>query len=128
MVESLRERLGDVLDFTVPAGGMAVWCRTDPGIDVDRWAAEARTKGVIFQPGSDFAFEVRPIPALRAGFARLPESELREAVRRLAAAVPASRIATMGSARTASTSIGRKPRMRAEARRVESVKGLARQH
>jgi GntR family transcriptional regulator / MocR family aminotransferase len=111
-VEALRERLGDVLDFTVPAGGMAVWCRTDPGIDVDRWAAEARKKGVAVQPGSDFTFDGRPYPALRAGFARLPERELNEGVRRLAAALPASTIAAqVNSERSASSSPGGKARM-----------------
>jgi len=73
----------------VPAGGMALWCRAAPGIDVDRWASAARENGVVFQPASDFAFDGRPRPALRVGFARLAERELREGARRLAAALPA---------------------------------------
>jgi GntR family transcriptional regulator/MocR family aminotransferase len=91
LVEVLRAELPGALEFTVPAGGMALWCRTAPGIDLDRWAAEARSRGVVFQPGSDFSFDGQPRPALRVGFARLAERELREGVRRLASALSAAK-------------------------------------
>ena len=91
LVGALREEVPAALQFTAPAGGMAVWCRTAPDLDPDRWAALARERGVAFQPASDFAFDGRPRPALRLGFARLAERELREAVRRLAAALAAAR-------------------------------------
>jgi GntR family transcriptional regulator / MocR family aminotransferase len=100
LAEALREELGDALQFTVPAGGLALWCRTAPGIDVDRWAAAAREGGAIFQPGSELAFDGRPRPALRVGFARLAERELREGVRRLAAALPAAGPARRGARRS----------------------------
>jgi len=90
LARALREALPDALDFTVPAGGLALWCRTAPGIDVDRWAAAAREKGVVFAPASEFAFDGRPRPALRVGFARLGERELREGARRIAAALPSA--------------------------------------
>lgn len=90
LAHALGEELGGALELTVPAGGLALWCRVAPGLDVDRWAAAARERGVLFQPASDFAFDGRPRPALRVGFARLAERELREGVRRLAAALPAA--------------------------------------
>ena len=99
LAQALREELGDALDFTVPGGGMALWCRAAPGIDVDRWAAAGLEHGAAFQPASDFAFDGRPRPALRMGFARLAERELREGVRRLAAALPASGSARRGRGR-----------------------------
>ena len=104
LARALREELGKALDFTVPAGGLALWCHTAPGIDVDRWAAVAREKGVVFQPASDFAFDGRPRPALRAGFARLGERELREGARRMAAALAAAGGGTLRRAERAGES------------------------
>jgi GntR family transcriptional regulator/MocR family aminotransferase len=46
---------------------------------------------VLFHPGRRFAFDGRARPFLRLGFASLDERELREAVRRLAAALPRRR-------------------------------------
>jgi GntR family transcriptional regulator/MocR family aminotransferase len=70
---------------------MALWCSTAPGIDADRWVHAGRDRGVVFEAGSSFAFDRRPVPAVRLGFACLAERELREAVRRLAAALPEAR-------------------------------------
>jgi GntR family transcriptional regulator/MocR family aminotransferase len=43
---------------------------------------------VAVQPGRLFAFDGRARPHLRLGFGRQNEREIREAVRRLAAALP----------------------------------------
>lgn len=81
---ALRRHLGDALSFEVPAGGMALWARAARGINVDAWASRARAAGVIVTPGRQFAFDGRPRPFLRLGYARLTEAELGEAARRLA--------------------------------------------
>ena len=91
LVEALRSELAGAIDFDVPAGGMALWCRTAPGIDVARWEAAALEQNVRFDPGSGSAFDGRPRSALRIGFARHAERELREGVRRMAAALRAMR-------------------------------------
>jgi GntR family transcriptional regulator / MocR family aminotransferase len=67
---------------------MALWARTAPGIDVDAWAERALAGGVAFYPGRRFAFDGRRRPFVRLGFAAIDERELREAVRRMAAALP----------------------------------------
>jgi GntR family transcriptional regulator / MocR family aminotransferase len=90
LAETLRARLGDVLDFDLPAGGMALWARAAPGLDVDAWAERALAAGVAFYPGRRFAFDGRRRPFVRLGFAALDERDLREAVRRMAAALPAA--------------------------------------
>ena len=85
--ECLRRELpGET--FTVPAGGVAFWVRTHDGVDVDAWARRALERGVFFSPGRWFAFDERPLPFLRLGFACLTETEIAEAVRRLAQARP----------------------------------------
>jgi GntR family transcriptional regulator/MocR family aminotransferase len=91
LVASLRRHLPGVVSFVVPSGGLAVWVRVAPGLDVERWAARARERGVVFQPGRLFAFDGKKTPTARLGFARLDEGEIEEAVRRLAAAVPVAR-------------------------------------
>ena len=91
LAEALRSRLAGALSFTVPPGGMALWCRTAPDIDADRWAEEGPAAGVVFHPGSDFTFERGAYPALHLGYALLEERELGEAVRRMASALEGAR-------------------------------------
>ncbi|MBI1852753.1 MAG: PLP-dependent aminotransferase family protein [Planctomycetes bacterium] len=91
MVAALRKELGDVLSFELPSGGMALWCRVDAAVDVEAWAAACLARGVYFQTGKRFAFDGRAKPFVRFGFAAHSEDELREAVRRMAAALPAAR-------------------------------------
>jgi GntR family transcriptional regulator/MocR family aminotransferase len=88
MVERLRAQLGDALALSLPSGGMALWAQVAPAIDVDAWAARGHEHGVVVYPGRRFALDGRPRPAFRLCFAALDERELREAVRRLAAALP----------------------------------------
>jgi GntR family transcriptional regulator/MocR family aminotransferase len=87
LIGSLHKRLGGLLSFAVPAGGMALWAHSD-GVDVDAWAERALERGAQFHPGRQFAFDGKPRPALRLGFAALTEAELDEGVRRLVAALP----------------------------------------
>ncbi|MCB9545372.1 MAG: PLP-dependent aminotransferase family protein [Myxococcales bacterium] len=87
LVEAVRRAL-PFADFTVPAGGMALWCRLPPEVDADAWAARALARGVAVQAGSRFLFSGEPCPALRLGFAALPGPKLEEAVARLAACAP----------------------------------------
>ncbi len=88
LVDALERAFGERLSFRVPAGGTALWVRVDPRIDVAEWARRALAKGVSIQTGQEFAFDGKPRPNVRLGFAQLREDELREAVRRLAAALP----------------------------------------
>jgi GntR family transcriptional regulator/MocR family aminotransferase len=83
----LGERLGSALSFDVPSGGMALWARISPEIDALAWQTAALRHGVAFQTGSRFSFTGRPLPFLRLGFAALDDTELGDAVRRMAAAL-----------------------------------------
>jgi GntR family transcriptional regulator/MocR family aminotransferase len=79
--EALQRELRGLLTFEVPTGGMALWAAIDPGIDVDRWAARAADRGVLFQPGSMFSLRPRRVHAARFGFASSTEAELARAAR-----------------------------------------------
>jgi GntR family transcriptional regulator/MocR family aminotransferase len=84
LVEGLRRHLGDVLEFEVPSGGTAVWCRVRGRSSVDSWVGRCREAGVTFQRGSAFAFHKKSIPAVRIGFTRAAEPELARAIRVMA--------------------------------------------
>ena len=78
LVDALARAFGDRLTFTVPSGGMALWARAR--IDVDRWAATALERGVLFQPGRSFRLSRGESAHARFGFAKCTEGELRNAV------------------------------------------------
>ncbi|HYH99152.1 PLP-dependent aminotransferase family protein [Hyalangium sp.] len=88
LVEALRKELPDALEFSIPAGGMTLWARCAPGLDAAAWSERARDMGVWFSHGGQYTFDGQPFSALRLGFAGLKETELREAVRRMARARP----------------------------------------
>lgn len=88
LAAALRDELSGALSFAVPPGGMALWCRVAPEVDVERWARAAQQAGVVFDTARRFAFDGAPRPALRVGFAAHAERELREGVRRMAASLP----------------------------------------
>jgi GntR family transcriptional regulator / MocR family aminotransferase len=89
LVAALARHLGSALSFAVPAGGMALWARAAPDIDVARWQARAQAAGLLFQIGAELSFDGRPLPCLRLGYALCDERELETAARRLAATAPA---------------------------------------
>jgi GntR family transcriptional regulator/MocR family aminotransferase len=91
LVAALRRELGGVAEFTVPPGGMALWCRVGGQVDVERWAEASAARGVPFDTGRRFSFDGSPLPAFRLGFAAEQERELREGVRRMAASLPGRR-------------------------------------
>jgi len=87
-VQLLRKHLGEVLSFEVPNGGMALWARAAPDIDVEAWLSNAVGKGVIFQTEQQFRWDEKAGPHLRLGYAALSEPELQRAVRRLQDSLP----------------------------------------
>jgi len=88
LVEALGKTLAGVLSVSPPAGGMALWAHCAPEVDADAWAQAGLGAGVGFSAGSVYSFDNRPVAAVRLGFAALKESELTEAVRRMARALP----------------------------------------
>ena len=87
LVAALRRRLGDVLVFHVPKGGLAIWAKASKSVDVDAWAERAGKAGVLVQTARRFAFDGRAHPAMRLGFAPLDEREINLAVSKLADAL-----------------------------------------
>jgi len=82
-VAELQKQLPAALEYRVPSGGMALWARAAPDIDVMAWWRAAEQAGVAFQPGQSFRWDGKPSDRLRLGYAALREDELSLAVRRL---------------------------------------------
>jgi GntR family transcriptional regulator/MocR family aminotransferase len=91
LAESLRNQLGDVLDFELPSGGMALWARVPSDVDLPAWVESAQSLGVYFRGAGIYNFHQAQIPFARMGFSAHTERELDEAVQRLARAFRTSR-------------------------------------
>ena len=88
----LSSELGDAVSVVKPVGGTAFWVRVAADVDLDRWRQRAADQDVLFETGDRFAFDGRPLPYIRIGYAGYRETELAEAVRLLAAALSAVRV------------------------------------
>ena len=85
LAASLWRQFGDAVEFTMPAGGMALWVRFRLPLDFDAWVRRGLERGVFWYTGRRYAFDGRPIPFARLSFAWLNERELPEAIKRMRA-------------------------------------------
>ncbi|MEJ7600767.1 MAG: PLP-dependent aminotransferase family protein [Kofleriaceae bacterium] len=83
LVAALRCDLPEALTFDVPAGGMAIWARVAPAIDLARWVAAGAAHQVAFANARDYAEPGCDVPCTRLSFTYLDEHELAEAVSRM---------------------------------------------
>lgn len=84
MVDALKRRCGDELEFTIPAGGYHIWARLNqPFRDKELIEAVIR-HGVVIVPGSVYGAEPGYV---RLTYASSPEQEIEDGVRRLRDAV-----------------------------------------
>lgn len=74
--DALGAHLAGVVEAHPTAGGMALWAEVSPKYDVERWSAASAEAGVIFATARRFAFDQRPRPFVRLGFAPLDPGEL----------------------------------------------------
>lgn len=90
LVSALEEMFSEELSFVVPFGGMALWAKAHAKLDVDAWALRASSAKVpvYLRTGLHFAFDGKPAPFVRLGFAYLREEEMREGLETLRRALP----------------------------------------
>ncbi|MBS1509490.1 MAG: PLP-dependent aminotransferase family protein [Bacteroidetes bacterium] len=77
----LHEHLRDVIDFTVPAGGMATWATIYKKYSLPALAAKASAQGLFINDGKFYNTGSVNYNALRMGFASLNEKEMEEAIK-----------------------------------------------
>ncbi len=88
LVKLLRARLGQVLDFQVPSGGISLWAKVTKPIALDAWRERALAKGVVVSPGARYRYDGNEPGAMRLVFARFNEAELHRAVEVLRSTLP----------------------------------------
>lgn len=88
LTDCLRSFLGSVVEFDPPTGGLALWAKVSPEVDVDHWAERSIEHGVAFHTGRRYSFDGLARPFVRLSFASLGEQQLKEAVRRMASSLP----------------------------------------
>jgi GntR family transcriptional regulator / MocR family aminotransferase len=87
LAHALNRHLGSALRFRVPDGGMGLWANVDESIDLRTWVEACEHEGVQCFSGHRYDFHQREQPYLRMGFSYLDETELEEAVQRMARAL-----------------------------------------
>jgi DNA-binding transcriptional MocR family regulator len=90
LLAALRRRL-PLNAGPVPKGGLHLWVRLDAGLDDVALANAAAAEGVVVFPGRPWFAAEAPAPYLRLTYAASPPELMDEAVRRLGAAIAASR-------------------------------------
>ena len=76
----LKHRFGDIVNFTVPSGGMAIWTQFDKRYDLIDIAMKVREKELFLSSGRYFNPEGKKLNGTRMGFASLNFEEMEEAI------------------------------------------------
>ncbi len=85
MMDSLRERFGDEVEFEDPAGGIFLWMKLPAAVDTSRLEQLAARSGVTINPGAEWMTDtVSGRRHLRLCFAHPTEAVIREGVAQLA--------------------------------------------
>ena len=81
MCEVLKDKLGDVIDFKIPDGGLAIWAKFDKKISLPELSDKFRKKNWVLSNGliHDYAAG-RKLNCTRMGFAWMNQLETEEAV------------------------------------------------
>ncbi|HUK87811.1 MAG TPA: PLP-dependent aminotransferase family protein [Terriglobales bacterium] len=85
LVAALRRELSrHTLEFTVPGGGLYLWCRLAPHMESAALLRAGLAAGVVFADGQLFYPDSAPEGELRLCYSALPVAKIEEGVRRLA--------------------------------------------
>ena len=87
LVEAIARELGGMLEITSEPAGLHVMARLPPGVDDQKMAQRAAAHNVEAPALADYALTHLPRGGLVLGYAAVAESEIREGVRRLRAAI-----------------------------------------
>ncbi|HSY77919.1 MAG TPA: PLP-dependent aminotransferase family protein, partial [Bacteroidia bacterium] len=77
----LKDKLGDVIDFKIPEGGLAIWAQFDKKVPLVELSAKLRAKGVILSSGMVNNPEGKKLNCTRMGFGWMNTEEAEHAVK-----------------------------------------------
>lgn len=84
MTSSIRRFCGDALSFTVPQGGLYLWCQINANLTSNRLLHEASKAGVTFVPGEAFYTNQWGSQEIRLCFSAHEEAKLIQGIKRIA--------------------------------------------
>ncbi len=87
LAAALSQELGMRAAFDLPAGGLALWLRSESA-KAEVWAEYAGRAGLTLLPGTRFALQAPAPQAFRLGYAALDEAQILRAVRIFARSWP----------------------------------------
>jgi GntR family transcriptional regulator / MocR family aminotransferase len=87
LAELLKTHLDDRVNFTTPAGGLAIWTEFNKKLPLPKIAEAAFKKGLIINDGLMYNPENKNLNATRLGFASMDYGELEKSVKILAQCV-----------------------------------------
>ncbi|WP_281232041.1 PLP-dependent aminotransferase family protein [Flavobacterium gelatinilyticum] len=76
----LKSELGNIIDFSIPHGGMTVWTKFDKSINLERLAKDAYKKGLYFSDGKAHQYPNYNENGTRLGFASSSKEELSKGI------------------------------------------------
>ncbi|WP_163860137.1 MocR-like pyridoxine biosynthesis transcription factor PdxR [Paenibacillus elgii] len=86
VISALRQELPDLVSFSIPQGGLHLWCKIIPEVSDNKLFEEAIRHGVIFVPGSVYGSDSGYV---RFTFARPKADEIIPGIAKFAAALRA---------------------------------------
>ncbi|MFD0872308.1 MocR-like pyridoxine biosynthesis transcription factor PdxR [Paenibacillus residui] len=84
LIEALQKELPDLVRFSIPQGGLHLWCRIIPEVNDSKLLEEAIRHGVIFVPGSVYGSDSGYV---RFTFARPKPDEIVPGISKFASAL-----------------------------------------
>lgn len=87
MVNALRARLGDAIEWTLPRGGFFLWAKLPAGLTGEGLLSIAHPRGVIYVTGDAFFVNGAGADYVRLAFSSPSHARIEEGVRRLADAI-----------------------------------------
>lgn len=83
LIEAMKEYLPKEITYTIPGGGLFVWCNA-PGVDTLKLSQECVAEKVLIVPGNNFATDQSVVNnGFRLNFSTMPDDKIVEGVKRL---------------------------------------------
>lgn len=83
VITLIHDELKDFVHFKLPDGGLALWLKVNPNIDMPLLVKNAESEKVRIVVGDSFCDDRKPVSAIRLGFANLTDDELTLGIKRL---------------------------------------------
>ena len=88
MLEQMEKYFPAQVRYTVPQGGLFIWCRMPKGYDSAQLAQECLKDNVVFVPGSTFMVDMQaPCECFRLNYSTMPDQRIEAGIRAIGQAL-----------------------------------------